>query len=99
MGPRGIVAAGVASLFGIELAKEGIVDAEYITPLVFLIVLGTVLLNATLAGLIARKLKVSLPKGSGVLIFGASEGGAATGRFTTGKWPRRYPHYSQPSGG
>ncbi len=74
VGPRGIVAAGVASLFGIELAKEGIADAEYITPLVFLIVLGTVLLNATLAGLIARKLKVSLPKGSGVLIFGASEG-------------------------
>ena len=74
VGPRGIVAAGVASLFGIELAKEGIADAEYITPLVFLIVLGTVLLNATLAGLLARKLKVSLPKGSGVLIFGASEG-------------------------
>lgn len=74
VGPRGIVAAGVASLFGIELAKEGVTDAEYITPLVFLIVLGTVLLNATLAGFIARYLKVSLPKGSGVLIFGASEG-------------------------
>ncbi|WP_116128067.1 cation:proton antiporter [Lewinella sp. IMCC34183] len=74
VGPRGIVAAGVASLFGIELAKEGIPDAEYITPLVFLIVLGTVLLNATLAGVLARRLKVSLPKGSGVLIFGASEG-------------------------
>jgi NhaP-type Na+/H+ or K+/H+ antiporter len=74
VGPRGIVAAGVASLFGIELAKEGVTDAEYITPLVFLIVLGTVLLNATLAGFVARYLKVSLPKGSGVLIFGASEG-------------------------
>jgi NhaP-type Na+/H+ or K+/H+ antiporter len=74
VGPRGIVAAGVASLFGIELAKEGVPGAEYITPLVFLIVLGTVLLNATLAGLLARKLKVSLPEGSGVLIFGAAEG-------------------------
>jgi NhaP-type Na+/H+ or K+/H+ antiporter len=74
VGPRGIVAAGVASLFGIELAKEGVPGAEYITPLVFLIVLGTVLLNATLAGWIARKLKVSLPEGSGVLIFGAAEG-------------------------
>ncbi len=79
VGPRGIVAAGVASLFGIELAKEGIADAEYITPLVFLIVLGTVLLNATLAGFIARKLQVSLPKGSGVLIFGASEGARQLG--------------------
>ncbi len=79
VGPRGIVAAGVASLFGIELAKAGIADAEYITPLVFLIVLGTVLLNATLAGFIARKLQVSLPKGSGVLIFGASEGARQLG--------------------
>ncbi|MGB3798376.1 MAG: cation:proton antiporter, partial [Lewinella sp.] len=74
VGPRGIVAAGVASLFGIQLAEENVAYAEYITPLVFLIVLGTVLLNATLAGLLAHKLKVSLPKGSGVLIFGASEG-------------------------
>ncbi|WP_020568276.1 cation:proton antiporter [Neolewinella persica] len=74
VGPRGIVAAGVASLFGIELEKHGIPMAEYITPLVFLIVLGTVLLNATLAGFIARKLRVSLPEGSGILIFGSGEG-------------------------
>lgn len=74
VGPRGIVAAGVASLFGIELQQQGITGAEYITPLVFLIVLGTVLLNATLAGFLAKRLRVSLPKGSGVLIFGGSEG-------------------------
>ena len=79
VGPRGIVAAGVASLFGIELAEENVAFAEYITPLVFLIVLGTVLLNATLAGLLARRLKVSLPKGSGVLIFGGSEGSRQLG--------------------
>ena len=41
VGPRGIVAAGIASLFGIKLASKGVVDAEYITPLVFVIVLGT----------------------------------------------------------
>ncbi len=74
VGPRGIVAAGVASLFGIELEERGIPGAEYITPLVFLIVLGTVLLNATLAGAMAKWLRVSLPKGSGILIFGAAEG-------------------------
>ena len=74
VGPRGIVAAGVASLFGLELEERGIEWAEYITPLVFMIVLGTVLLNATLAGFLARKLRVSLPKGSGVLIFGGGEG-------------------------
>ncbi|OAV42900.1 sodium:proton antiporter [Lewinella sp. 4G2] len=74
VGPRGIVAAGVASLFGLELAERGIAGAEYITPLVFMIVLGTVLLNATLAGFLAKKLRVSLPKGSGIVIFGGGEG-------------------------
>lgn len=73
VGPRGIVAAGVASLFGLELEGRGIPYAEYITPLVFMIVLGTVLLNATLAGFLAKKLRVSLPKGSGIVIFGGGE--------------------------
>ena len=49
VGPRGIVAAGIASLFGSKLIKQGVEGAEYITPLVFMIVLGTVLLNATTA--------------------------------------------------
>lgn len=39
VGPRGIVAAGIASLFGSKLAAQGIKGAEYITPLVFMIVL------------------------------------------------------------
>lgn len=74
VGPRGIVAAGVASLFGLEMEEFGVPEAEMITPLVFMIVLGTVLLNATLAGPVGRWLKVVLPEGSGVLIFGGSEG-------------------------
>ncbi|RLD25420.1 MAG: cell shape-determining protein, partial [Bacteroidetes bacterium] len=51
VGPRGIVAAGIASLFGTKLALEGVPGAEYITPLVFAVVLTTVLLNATTARL------------------------------------------------
>jgi len=39
VGPRGIVAAGIASLFGSKLLKDGVEGAEYITPLVFMIVL------------------------------------------------------------
>ena len=54
VGPRGIVAAGIASLFGLQLTQEGIEGAEYITPLVFMIVLGTVLLNATTARMFAK---------------------------------------------
>lgn len=72
VGPRGIVAAGIASLFGIELANQGVEGAEYITPLVFMIVLGTVLLNATTARLFAQLVGVFLKNSQGILIIGAS---------------------------
>lgn len=73
VGPRGIVAAGIASLFGLKLADKGVIGAEYITPLVFMIVLGTVLLNATTARLFAKLAGVFLVKSNGILIIGASK--------------------------
>ena len=73
VGPRGIVAAGIASLFGSKLSAEHVVGAEYITPLVFMIVLGTVLLNATTARLFAKASGVFLTKSEGILIIGASK--------------------------
>jgi NhaP-type Na+/H+ or K+/H+ antiporter len=73
VGPRGIVAAGIASLFGIKLMKQGLEGAEYITPLVFMVVLGTVLLNATTARFIARILGVMIDKSNGTLIIGANQ--------------------------
>lgn len=73
VGPRGIVAAGIASLFGLKLARQGEPGAEYITPLVFMIVLGTVLLNATTARLFAKVVGVFLHKSEGILIIGASK--------------------------
>ncbi|RMB63235.1 cell shape-determining protein [Dokdonia sinensis] len=73
VGPRGIVAAGIASLFGSKLLLKGEPGAEYITPLVFMIVLGTVLLNATTARIFAKMVGVFLTKSEGILIIGASE--------------------------
>ena len=73
VGPRGIVAAGIASLFGLKLVKNGVEGAEYITPLVFVIVLGTVLFNATTARLFAKISKVFLQSSNGILIIGASK--------------------------
>ncbi|MCV6630281.1 MAG: cation:proton antiporter [Flavobacteriaceae bacterium] len=73
VGPRGIVAAGIASLFGSKLTAQGAPGAAYITPLVFMIVLGTVLLNATTARLVAKLLKVFLKHSDGILIIGASK--------------------------
>ncbi|WP_136482717.1 cation:proton antiporter [Cognatitamlana onchidii] len=81
VGPRGIVAAGIASLFGSKLIKQGVEGAEYITPLVFMVVLGTVLLNATTARLFAKMVGVFLKKSEGILIVGASHVSRLIGRY------------------
>ncbi|WP_298237275.1 sodium:proton antiporter [uncultured Algibacter sp.] len=81
VGPRGIVAAGIASLFGSKLIKQGVEGAEYITPLVFTIVLGTVLLNATTARLFAKWVGVFLKKSEGILIIGASKVSRLLGHY------------------
>ncbi|MFC2109999.1 cation:proton antiporter [Bacteroidota bacterium] len=73
VGPRGIVAAGIASLFGLKLVKSGVEGAEYITPLVFVVVLGTVLFNATTARVFAKITGVFLKDSNGILIIGASK--------------------------
>ena len=72
VGPRGIVAAGIASLFGTKLVQIQEPGAEYITPLVFLIVLGTVLLNATTARPFAKIIGVFLKSSKGIMIVGAN---------------------------
>ena len=83
VGPRGIVAAGIASLFGLTLTNENppVEQAEYLTPLVFMIVLGTVLINATTARLFARILKVTLETSEGILIIGANGAARIIGKY------------------
>lgn len=81
VGPRGIVAAGIASLFGGKLVKQGVEGAEYITPLVFMVVLGTVLLNATTARFLARIIGVFLKNSYGILIVGASPVSRLIGKY------------------
>lgn len=80
VGPRGIVAAGIASLFGLKL--EGKTEgAEYIAPLVFMIVAGTVLINATTARIVARWLGVVKGKADGILIVGANKAARLIGKY------------------
>ncbi|MCB0546545.1 MAG: sodium:proton antiporter [Phaeodactylibacter sp.] len=83
VGPRGIVAAGIASLFGITLTSENppVPNAEYLVPLVFMIVLGTVLLNATTARMVARMLKVTQDASEGILIIGANGAARIIGKY------------------
>lgn len=83
VGPRGIVAAGIASLFGITLTSETppVPDAEFLVPLVFMIVLGTVLLNATTARVVAKALKVTQDASEGILIIGANGAARIIGKY------------------
>ncbi|MBD0823294.1 cation:proton antiporter [Aestuariibaculum marinum] len=81
VGPRGIVAAGIASLFGTKLAFRGEPYAEYITPLVFTTVLVTVLLNAASARYVAKWIGVYLKASNGILIIGASEASRIIARY------------------
>ncbi|WP_299810297.1 sodium:proton antiporter [uncultured Shewanella sp.] len=71
--PRGIVAAAVSSLFAIKLEAIGIEGAELIVPLVFLIIIGTVVIQSLTAGRWAKMLGVTADSSQGLLIFGASK--------------------------
>ncbi len=55
------------------MVLKGEPGAEYITPLVFAVVLVTVLLNATTARPVASMVGVFLKKSDGILIVGASK--------------------------
>lgn len=70
--PRGIVAAAVSSLFAIKLENLGYEGAQHIVPLVFLVIIGTVVVQSLTAGRWAKWLGVAAGSNQGVLIFGAS---------------------------
>ncbi len=71
MAPRGIVAASVASVFAFELAEAGVDKAELLSPVVFLVIVGTVLFYGLTAGPVARRLGLAEREPQGALIVGA----------------------------
>ncbi|MEN7549914.1 cation:proton antiporter [Rapidithrix thailandica] len=82
--PRGIVAAGVASIFSEKLSSLApsdsnvmAFDAHLLMPLTFLIILGTVVIQGLTAKPIANLLGVTQKEPNGVLFLGANE----TARF------------------
>ena len=70
--PRGIVAASIVSVFALELENEGVAGAEQLTPLVFAVIVGTVILYGLGMAPIARGLGLAKRRQEGVLIIGAS---------------------------
>ena len=69
--PRGIVAASVSALFALRLQAFGLRGADALVPLVFILIVGTVVLQSATARPLARWLKVAEPEPRGVLVFGA----------------------------
>ncbi|MCF7520939.1 cation:proton antiporter [Neisseria sp. ZJ106] len=72
IGPRGIVAAAISSLFAIKLQDSGLKGSELLVPLVFTIIIGTVLIQGLSAKFVARLLNVRQAKNNGVLIVGSN---------------------------
>ncbi len=70
--PRGIVAAAVAGVLGPGLVASGYADGELLLPLVFALILTTVLLHGFSLGWLARKLDLSASRRQGLLISGAN---------------------------
>jgi NhaP-type Na+/H+ or K+/H+ antiporter len=70
--PRGIVAAATAGLFGPALVAAGHPDARTLLPIVFLVIIVTVLIHGMTLGFLARGLGLAAGKRNGLLIIGAS---------------------------
>ena len=75
MAPRGIVAAAVSAVFAIKLEATGLAQAGELVPLVFLVIVVTVVVYGTTAAPLARFLGLAQPHPQGVLIVGANRVG------------------------
>jgi len=73
MGPRGIVAATVASLFAVQLNNYGITGGDELRALVFMVITATVLSAGLTGGLMAKILDLRRPRNSGWVILGGNE--------------------------
>jgi NhaP-type Na+/H+ or K+/H+ antiporter len=71
-GPRGIVAASVAGAIGSKLTSQGIDEGKYILPIVFLVIIFTVVFHSFSLSPLANKLGLKNKGEHGVLIVGAS---------------------------
>jgi NhaP-type Na+/H+ or K+/H+ antiporter len=77
--PRGIVAAGLASLVAQTLTAAGIAGGLEVRALVFLVIAATVIVQGMTAGTVAGMLGLRRPVNRGFVILGANELGHALG--------------------
>ncbi len=72
IGPRGIVAASVATLFYASMQQRGSEGGEAIRGLVFLVIACTVLVQGLTGEMVAGWLGVRRPRGQGYVILGGN---------------------------
>ena len=68
--PRGIVAAAVSALFSLKLEAINYPEVEILVPMVFLVIIVTVVLQSVTSSKIAEYLGIRQPEPNGLLIFG-----------------------------
>ena len=71
--PRGIVAAAVSALFALKLETAGWQGADILVPMVFMVIITTVVLQSLTAKFVAGALGLQEPAAQGFLIFGAND--------------------------
>ena len=79
--PRGIVSASVASLFAILLEQNEINGGGSIKALVFLTIIMTVVIQGLTASFLAKLLKITTDKSTGVMIIGCNPLGRIVGKL------------------
>ena len=70
--PRGIVAAAVGSVFALSMVKAGVPTSEKLVPLIFIVIIVTVVLQSLTAVPLTKLLKLRQPEPSTILIIGAN---------------------------
>ncbi|MBL0162607.1 MAG: sodium:proton antiporter [Xanthomonadales bacterium] len=71
IGPRGIVAAAVASLFALRLEADKVPGGELLVPAIFSIIISTVLVQSFTARRLALRWKLAEDQPLGVIIVGS----------------------------
>lgn len=70
--PRGIVAAAVSALFSLKLEAAGYPEAALIVPMVFLVIIATVVVQSLTSSIVAELLGLRSPEPNGFLVFGCN---------------------------
>lgn len=71
--PRGIVAASISSVFAIQLAGADVEGAGELVPVTFAVIIATVVIYGLGAPALSKRLGVTRPEPSGMLLVGGDE--------------------------